>query len=78
MYYYRFRLSLREKDGTRFDGGKLYLQRGAEPVNSGVLPDIRGVYTFDKKCRQIDALCLFHAKIKIVQYMARNRFLVCC
>lgn len=54
-------LPLAAKDGSRFDSSTLRLRTGAELVNSGILPDIRGLYAWDKECRRIDALFLSHA-----------------
>lgn len=54
-------LPLVEKGDIRFNGGRLNLQTGVELVNSGVLPDIRGLYAWDTERRRIDALFLSHA-----------------
>jgi ribonuclease J len=48
-------LPLVEKGDIRFNGGRLNLQTGVELVNSGVLPDIRGLYAWDTERRRIDA-----------------------
>ncbi|NPV30451.1 MAG: MBL fold metallo-hydrolase [Firmicutes bacterium] len=54
-------LPLVKKGDARFDSGKLHLQTGVELVSRGVLPDIKGLYTWDTECRRIDALFLSHA-----------------
>lgn len=56
-------LPLVKKDGARFDDSKLHLQTETELTNSGVLPDIRGLYAWDTESRRIDALFLSHAHV---------------